>query len=65
MTSPTPPKPPPKVPDDLFLCTHCGERVTLDVMREHEDSGKSTSFLDDMVVYHQAMSEEVHDERDV
>lgn len=51
-------------PPDLFLCTHCGEYVTLDVMREHEDIGKDTSFLDDMVLYHQAQAEEAHDERD-
>lgn len=64
MASPNPPKRPRKVPDDLFVCTHCGERVTLDVMRDHEELGKDVSFLDDMVLYHQARAEEGHDERD-
>lgn len=60
----TTPNPPP-TPDGLFVCTHCGERVTLDVMRAHEDLGKSTSFLDDWVALREHMAEQGHEEGDV
>lgn len=53
-------------PDDgLFVCTHCGQRVTLDVMREHEDLGKSTAWLDDWVALRERMAEQGHEEGDV